>query len=100
MRTLAEARARPPGRRTRRDRGRVGAPAAATELERLLNVGCDPDTHSAMIAPFIGQFVPGRAGVTDADARSWLDDVASPADTAFFSLNRYVFLATKPVGPT
>jgi arsenite methyltransferase len=53
-----------------------------------------------MIAPFIGQFVPGRAGVTDADARSWLDDVASLADAAFFSLNRYVFLATKPVGPT
>jgi hypothetical protein len=32
-----------------------------------------------MIAPFIGQFAPGRAGVTDADARAWLDDVASPS---------------------
>jgi arsenite methyltransferase len=66
-----------------------------TQVLPLLNVGYDPNTYSAMIAPFIGQFVPGRAGVTDADVRAWLDDVASLGDEAFFSLNRYVFLATR-----
>jgi arsenite methyltransferase len=62
----------------------------------LLNVGADPNTYSAMIAPFIAQFVPGRAGVTDAGVQAWLADLASLGDTAFFSLNRYVFLASKP----
>jgi arsenite methyltransferase len=61
----------------------------------LLNVGFDPNTFSATIAPAIAEFVSGRAGVTAADAEAWLDDVTSLGGAAFFSLNRYVFLATK-----
>jgi arsenite methyltransferase len=65
----------------------------------LLNVGFDGNTFSATIAPVIAEFVAGRAGVTAADARAWLDDVTSLAEDAFFSLNRYLFLATKPIRP-
>lgn len=62
----------------------------------LLNVGYDPNTFSAMNATTIGEYVKGRAGVDPADVQAWIDDVTSLGDDAFFSLNRYVFLATKP----
>jgi arsenite methyltransferase len=75
----------------------AGFTEVATQVLPLLNVGSDPNTYSATIAPFIAQFVPGRAGVTDADAQAWLDDIGTLGEAAFFSLNRYVFLATKPV---
>jgi arsenite methyltransferase len=74
----------------------AGFTEVQTQVLPLLNIGSDPNTYSAMIAPFIAQFVPGRAGVTDAGVQAWLADLASLGDTAFFSLNRYVFLASKP----
>jgi arsenite methyltransferase len=78
---------------------RAGFTEVQTHVVPLLNVGFAPNTFSAMIAPAIGEFVAGRAGITDAEARAWLDDVTSQGDNAFFSLNRYVFRATKPVTP-
>jgi arsenite methyltransferase len=74
----------------------TGFTAVETQVLPLLNVGSDPNTYSAMIAPFIARFVSGRTGVPDADVQAWLDDLASMGDTAFFSLNRYLFLATRP----
>jgi ubiquinone/menaquinone biosynthesis C-methylase UbiE len=65
----------------------------------LLNVGYDPNTFSAMNATTIGAYVAARAGIDPADAQAWIDDVTSLGDAAFFSLNRYVFLATTPVTP-
>jgi len=70
-----------------------------TQVLPLLNVGYDPNTYSAMNASTIGEFVTGRAGISAADAQAWIDDVTSLGDAAFFSLNRYVFLATTPVTP-
>jgi ubiquinone/menaquinone biosynthesis C-methylase UbiE len=77
----------------------AGFAEVQTHVVPLLNVGFDPDTFSAMIAPIVAEFVPGPAGVTAADAEAWLDDVTGMGDDAFFSLNRYVFVATKPVRP-
>lgn len=74
----------------------AGFTAVETRVLPLLNVGSDPNTYSAMIAPFIARFVAGRAGITDGDVQAWLDDLGSLGDSAFFSLNRYVFLAGKP----
>jgi arsenite methyltransferase len=68
-----------------------------TQVLPLFNVGSDANTYSATIAPAIAEFVSGRAGVTEADAQAWLDDLASLGEAAFFSLSRYVFLATKPL---
>ncbi|MHA6615461.1 methyltransferase domain-containing protein [Pseudonocardia sp. DLS-67] len=65
----------------------------------LLNVGYDPNTFSAMNATTIGEYVKGRAGIDAADVQAWIDDVTSLGDAAFFSLNRYVFLASRPVTP-
>jgi arsenite methyltransferase len=74
----------------------AGFTVTKTEVLALLNVGSDPNTYSAGLIPVIAEFVPGRAGVTDDDARVWVGDLASLGEDAFFSLNRYVFLATKP----
>jgi len=74
----------------------AGFRAVRAEVLPVLNVGYDPNTYSATSASTIAEYVTGRAGITAADVQAWLDDIASLADAAFFSLNRYAFLATKP----
>jgi arsenite methyltransferase len=61
----------------------------------LLNAGYDKDTYSAGLIGFITAFVPGRQGLTEADAAAWADDLIGLGDDYFFSLNRYLFLAVK-----
>ncbi len=61
----------------------------------LLNTGYDPNTLSAGLMSFISDFVPGRRGLTEADARDWAEDLKELGDDYFFSLNRYLFLAVK-----
>lgn len=75
---------------------RAGFDVARPQVLPLFNVGSDPHTYSAGLIPIVAAFVPGRAGVTQAAAQAWVDDLASLGDAAFFSLNRYVFLATNP----
>jgi hypothetical protein len=59
----------------------------------LLNYGYDPDAFSAGLIGMIAAFVPGRRGVTEADAQAWAADLQNLGEDYFFSLNRYVFLA-------
>ena len=61
----------------------------------LLNAGYDPNSLSAGMISFITAFIPGRQGLTERDARDWAQDVKGLGDDYFFSLNRYLFLATK-----
>lgn len=61
----------------------------------LFNAGYDPRTFSAGLIGFIAAFVPGRAGVTAADVNAWAEDLTGLGADYFFSLNRYLFLATK-----
>jgi arsenite methyltransferase len=75
----------------------AGFTAVLTQVLPLLNVGYDPNTYSAMTAATIAEYVTGRPGISGADAREWLDDITSLGEAGFFSLNRYAFLATKPV---
>jgi SAM-dependent methyltransferase len=60
----------------------------------LLNVGFDPRTYSAGLIDIVAAFVPGHAGVTEAEAEAWADDLRSQGDSYFFSLNRYLFVAS------
>jgi len=55
------------------------------------------DTYSQGMAELIADFVPGRQGLTQADAAVWKDDLNDLSDSGeyFFSLNRYLFRATK-----
>jgi SAM-dependent methyltransferase len=61
----------------------------------LLNVGYEPNTFSAGLMGFIADFVPGRQGVTEAEARAWAEGLEALGDDYFFSLNRYLFLAMR-----
>jgi arsenite methyltransferase len=60
----------------------------------LFNAGYAPDTYSAGLVGFVSGFVPGRNGITEDEARAWADDLVSQGDDYFFSINRYVFVAT------
>jgi arsenite methyltransferase len=60
----------------------------------ILNAGFDSDTYSAGLIGFVTGFVPGRQGITEDEARAWADDLAAQASDYFFSINRYVFVAT------
>jgi SAM-dependent methyltransferase len=60
----------------------------------ILNVGFDSDTYSAGLIGFVSAFVPGRQGVTEEEARAWADELATQGGDYFFSINRYVFVAT------
>jgi arsenite methyltransferase len=61
----------------------------------LFNAGFDSDTYSAGLLSFVSTFVPGRNGITEEEARAWADELATQGDDYFFSVNRYVFVATR-----
>jgi arsenite methyltransferase len=60
----------------------------------LLNTSYHSDTYSAGLIGFITAFVPGHHSLTDTDVQAWADDLTSLDDDYFFSLNRYLFIAT------
>jgi arsenite methyltransferase len=62
------------------------------------NPAYEPDSYSYQIAPLIASFAAGRGGVTDEDARAWLEDLRTTGERGeyFFSLNQYLCLAVKP----
>lgn len=63
----------------------------------LLNSAYDPDTFSVRNLPIMVESVQ-RDGITADDARAWTDDLEERGRLGdyFFSLNRYLFAATKP----
>ena len=61
----------------------------------LFNAGFDSDTYSAGLMAVVSTFVPGRNGITEEEARAWADELATQGDDYFFSINRYVFVATR-----
>ena len=61
----------------------------------LLNTSYTENSYSAGLIGFITAFTPGRGGVTGDEARAWADDLTSLGRDYFFSLNRYLFIASK-----
>jgi ubiquinone/menaquinone biosynthesis C-methylase UbiE len=63
----------------------------------ILNLRSNRNTYSEGMTELIADFVPGRQGLTEADAIAWSEDLnrLSRSGDYFFSLNRYLFLATK-----
>lgn len=68
------------------------------EVIVIFNPTWDADTYSYYQIPMIASFVAGRQGVTQEDAHAWAEDLRQlgEAQQYFFSLNRYLFVATKP----
>jgi arsenite methyltransferase len=63
----------------------------------LLNVGYASNSYSAGLLEIVTAFVPGRRGVSAADMHAWAADLRALGSGYFFSLNRYLFCATKPL---
>jgi arsenite methyltransferase len=74
----------------------AGAGLEVTQCQALplLNAGYSEHSYSASMIGIIGDFVPGRGGVTPDEATAWADDLISLGRDYFFSLTRYLFLAT------
>lgn len=79
--------------------GRLLTDAGFTVTRRhvhpMLNAGYHANTISAGMINLITDFVPGRAGVTKAEAQAWRAELSALGADYFFSLNRYLFLAVK-----
>jgi hypothetical protein len=54
---------------------------------------------SAGLIGFVSAFVPGRQGLTEADAAAWADELVALGRDYFFSVNRYVFVARAGASP-
>ena len=74
---------------------RAGLQVAPPQVVPLCNVGFDPATYSAGLLDFVAGFVVGRDGLTAEEVQAGATDLRSLGTDAFFSLNRYVFCATK-----
>ena len=74
---------------------RAGLQVAPPQVVPLCNVGFDPATYSAGLLDFVAGFVVGRDGLTAEEVQAWATDLRSLGTDAFFSLNRYLFCATK-----
>lgn len=61
----------------------------------ILNAGHDPDTYSANVISTVAAFVTGRGGITDEEAAAWGDDLVGLGEDYFFSITRYLFVATR-----
>jgi arsenite methyltransferase len=73
---------------------KAGFTVTHRDVVPMLNAGFDPRTYSAGLIDIVSGFVPGRAKVTEAEAQAWADDLRSLGNSYFFSLNRYLFVAS------
>ncbi|MGW6281480.1 methyltransferase domain-containing protein [Kribbella sp. NPDC055071] len=60
----------------------------------ILNTGYDDRTYSAGLIDIVARFVPGHGGITADEAQAWADDLRGLGAGYFFSLNRYLFVAS------
>lgn len=73
---------------------KAGFTVTHLQVVPMLNSGYDARTYSAGLVDIVEAFVPDRAGVTKEEAVTWADDLRSLGDSYFFSLNRYLFVAS------
>jgi ubiquinone/menaquinone biosynthesis C-methylase UbiE len=66
------------------------------EVVPMFNVGYRVETFSAGLLEMIAGFVRGRGEVSVEEAAAWAEDLRTLGDGYFFSLNRYLFVATRP----
>jgi hypothetical protein len=79
--------------------GSLSAAGFAVDRPRvipLFNDRYDLETYSAGMLEIVALFVAGRDGIRQTEAEAWAEDLRSLGPDYFFSLNRYLFSATKP----
>jgi ubiquinone/menaquinone biosynthesis C-methylase UbiE len=60
----------------------------------ILNTRYGEASYSNGLIGFVSAFVTGRQGITEDEAKAWADDLAAQGEDYFFSINRYVFVAS------
>jgi ubiquinone/menaquinone biosynthesis C-methylase UbiE len=73
----------------------AGFDAAPPTVLPLLNVGDPDNSFSGILLGLIANFLVGRHGFTRESADEWAAGMRGLGGDWFFSLNRYVFLATR-----
>jgi ubiquinone/menaquinone biosynthesis C-methylase UbiE len=73
---------------------KAGFTVTHLQVVPMLNTAYDARTYSAGLVDIVEAFVPDRAGVTKEEARAWADDLRGLGESYFFSLNRYLFVAS------
>jgi arsenite methyltransferase len=58
----------------------------------------DPDSYGVALVPFIGAFVAGREGLSEADADRWVEEQRALGERGefYFSITQFCFSARKP----
>lgn len=76
---------------------RAGFRIESQQVIPLFNADYDPNTYSNRIIDLIVPFVANRGGIDVDEAREWAQEVRKSGECGeyFFSLNRYLFLATR-----
>ncbi len=76
--------------------GRAGFRVESQQIVPLFNPSFDPNTYSNRIIDLIVPFVTGRNGITREEAEDWAQELRRAGERGeyFFSLNRYLFVAT------
>lgn len=77
---------------------RAGFSVEAQHIVPLFNPEFNPNTYSNRLIDLIVPFVTGHAGIPIGEANAWAHDLRTSGERGdyFFSLNRYLFIATKP----
>ncbi|GAA1602935.1 hypothetical protein GCM10009789_66210 [Kribbella sancticallisti] len=73
---------------------KAGFTVTHLQVVPMLNTSYDARTYSAGLVDIVEAFVTDRGGVTKEEARAWADDLRNLGDSYFFSLNRYLFVAS------
>lgn len=75
----------------------AGLDVKLQEVIPLLNPDFVEDTYSNRLINLVASFVSGRSGISPDEAQYWADELRQNGKDGqyFFSLNRYLFLATK-----
>ena len=68
------------------------------DVYTIVNPEYDKNTYSHGIIDFIASYVSGKNGITIEKAKAWADELREKGKkkTYFFSINRYLFVVTKP----
>jgi ubiquinone/menaquinone biosynthesis C-methylase UbiE len=76
---------------------RAGFRVDAQQVIPLFNADFDPNTYSNRAIDLIVAFVADRAGITRQEAEAWAQELRQFGEHGeyFFSLNRYLFMATR-----
>jgi hypothetical protein len=64
----------------------------------MFNAEFEDDTYAKGLLDLMARFAAKRKAIAEEEARRWLEDFATLGEqgTFFFSLNRYMFLASRP----